>query len=316
MSLRCLGRVRSPSRLHIRWTVLLTVPVMGGMLADPVKIYPRLFGPNSSFGGETGVEWLIKYPYALPMLANFCFLSFCAGCVALGLEEVRFLLFSWTVLTILDTRSLQRQTRPGHLYDEDLLSFAQGCRSLFVSVVLETPVPGLRGGGSAVDSCYGADGELRDGRKGRQTAACHGAAVPADLDEERTLHAFGAGVLRLSDGVGSGSCDILAMLTAQCVQQPVAPFPLHPSLRPQRPDGPHAEPSIHLHRWPRHVPAERRIRDSYSRGHWHAPPIHHLPIHQRPTRHRKKLPVLPFPLPARVRVCAVYRARAVIHSAD
>lgn len=73
---------------------------MGGMLADPVKIYPRLFGPNSSFGGETGVEWLIKYPYALPMLANFCFLSFCAGCVALGLEEVRFLLFSWTALTI------------------------------------------------------------------------------------------------------------------------------------------------------------------------------------------------------------------------
>ncbi|KAL2844219.1 MFS general substrate transporter [Aspergillus pseudodeflectus] len=62
-------------------------PVMGGMLSDPVRSYPRLFGPNSSFGGENGVEWLMRYPYALPMLANAVFLTFCAGCVALGLEE-------------------------------------------------------------------------------------------------------------------------------------------------------------------------------------------------------------------------------------
>src|SRR5699024_7799880 len=73
--------------LSLRLLRLANSVVMGGMLADPVKSYPRLFGPNSSFGGETGVQWLIKYPYALPMLANFCFLSFCAGCVALGLEE-------------------------------------------------------------------------------------------------------------------------------------------------------------------------------------------------------------------------------------
>ena len=63
--------------------------VMGGMLADPVKSYPRLFGPNSSFGGENGVQWLEKYPYALPMLANFFFLSTCAALVGYGLEEVR-----------------------------------------------------------------------------------------------------------------------------------------------------------------------------------------------------------------------------------
>ncbi|KAL4876278.1 ASST-domain-containing protein [Aspergillus karnatakaensis] len=62
-------------------------PVMGGMLSDPVRSYPALFGPNSSFGGEKGVQWLMEYPYALPMLANFIFLTFCAGCVALGLEE-------------------------------------------------------------------------------------------------------------------------------------------------------------------------------------------------------------------------------------
>lgn len=63
--------------------------VMGGMLADPVKSYPRLFGPNSSFGGENGVQWLETYPYALPMLANFFFLCTCAGLVGYGLEEVR-----------------------------------------------------------------------------------------------------------------------------------------------------------------------------------------------------------------------------------
>ncbi|CRL24946.1 Sucrose/H+ symporter, plant [Penicillium camemberti] len=62
-------------------------PVMGGMLADPVKSYPRLFGPNSSFGGANGVQWLETYPYALPMFANFCFLSSTAVLVAYGLEE-------------------------------------------------------------------------------------------------------------------------------------------------------------------------------------------------------------------------------------
>ena len=70
--------------------VAKTRSVMGGMLADPVKSYPRLFGPNSSFGGETGVQWLIKYPYSLPMIANFVFLTFCACCVGYGLEEVGF----------------------------------------------------------------------------------------------------------------------------------------------------------------------------------------------------------------------------------
>lgn len=61
--------------------------VMGGLLADPVKSYPLLFGPNSSFGGENGVQWLMKYPYALPMLGNFFFLGSTALLVAYGLEE-------------------------------------------------------------------------------------------------------------------------------------------------------------------------------------------------------------------------------------
>lgn len=63
------------------------VLVMGGMLADPIRSYPLLFGPNSSFGGEAGVQWLERYPYALPMLANFVFLSLCALLVGYGLDE-------------------------------------------------------------------------------------------------------------------------------------------------------------------------------------------------------------------------------------
>jgi hypothetical protein len=58
------------------------------MLSDPVSSYPNLFGPNSLFGGDSGVQWLIKFPYALPMLANFFFMIICAILVAFGLEEV------------------------------------------------------------------------------------------------------------------------------------------------------------------------------------------------------------------------------------
>lgn len=61
---------------------------MGGLLSDPVKSYPNLFGPNSPFGGATGVQWLMKYPYALPMLVNCILLTLCAVLVAVGLEEV------------------------------------------------------------------------------------------------------------------------------------------------------------------------------------------------------------------------------------
>ncbi|PGH09221.1 hypothetical protein AJ79_05750 [Helicocarpus griseus UAMH5409] len=62
-------------------------PVMGGFLADPVTSYPRLFGVNSTFGGSTGVQWLIKFPYALPMLLNALFMGSCAVLVWLFLEE-------------------------------------------------------------------------------------------------------------------------------------------------------------------------------------------------------------------------------------
>lgn len=56
--------------------------VMGGWLSNPVETYPNVFG------GPSAARWLVKYPYALPMVANFFFMVFCATLVAVGLEEV------------------------------------------------------------------------------------------------------------------------------------------------------------------------------------------------------------------------------------
>lgn len=42
--------------------------VLGGLLSDPIARFPATFGVNSTFGGATGVQWLIDYPYALPNL--------------------------------------------------------------------------------------------------------------------------------------------------------------------------------------------------------------------------------------------------------
>lgn len=64
-------------------------PMLGGLLAEPATSYPWLFGPGSILGGEHGVQWMLKYPYALPNLASACFLISSALVVILGLEEVR-----------------------------------------------------------------------------------------------------------------------------------------------------------------------------------------------------------------------------------
>ena len=93
-----------------------------------------MFGPNSSFGGEKGVQWLERYPYALPMLANFVFLSICAGLVGYGLEEV------WTysqdyfrgirLLTVFTFQTLQAcKGKPG-LGSFTMKYFARSVRSV------------------------------------------------------------------------------------------------------------------------------------------------------------------------------------------
>lgn len=62
-------------------------PLLGGWMADPVGSYPGVFGPGGSIGGEKGVGWLMRFPYALPNVINACFLLGSAMGILFGLEE-------------------------------------------------------------------------------------------------------------------------------------------------------------------------------------------------------------------------------------
>ena len=62
-------------------------PIMGGFAADPIHSFPGLFGENSVFGGEQGVGWMAKWPYALPQLVSSFFILMSAFAVIMGLDE-------------------------------------------------------------------------------------------------------------------------------------------------------------------------------------------------------------------------------------
>jgi hypothetical protein len=59
----------------------------GGILADPFNSYPSLFGPGSTLGGEKGVQWMVKWPYALPNMICAGFILFSSMAVLFFLEE-------------------------------------------------------------------------------------------------------------------------------------------------------------------------------------------------------------------------------------
>jgi hypothetical protein len=63
-------------------------PILGGILADPIKSYPGVFGPGSRLGGKDGVGWMREWPYALPNLLSGVFIFCAATAVFLGLDEV------------------------------------------------------------------------------------------------------------------------------------------------------------------------------------------------------------------------------------
>ena len=73
-------------RFHSRTFLLLPLafnianifgPILGGLLSDPFKTYPYLFGEDSTFGGDDGITWLKTFPYAAPNLlcASLLFLD-------------------------------------------------------------------------------------------------------------------------------------------------------------------------------------------------------------------------------------------------
>ncbi|RDW81320.1 putative MFS multidrug transporter [Aspergillus mulundensis] len=62
-------------------------PILGGMLADPRKNYPQLFGPGSVLGGENGVWWMEHWPFLLPNLVSAIFIFISWSFVFLGLDE-------------------------------------------------------------------------------------------------------------------------------------------------------------------------------------------------------------------------------------
>lgn len=62
-------------------------PILAGMLADPTVNLPKLFGPNSTFGGPEGVKWMETYPYAIANLMSTVLLFAEAILVHYGLQE-------------------------------------------------------------------------------------------------------------------------------------------------------------------------------------------------------------------------------------
>jgi hypothetical protein len=74
-------------QLLIFFGLLITLIVMGGLLADSASTLPGLFGPDGCFG----FSWIFNCPYALPSILNAFFLTVTAYIVFFGLEEVMFL---------------------------------------------------------------------------------------------------------------------------------------------------------------------------------------------------------------------------------
>ncbi|KAK1456085.1 hypothetical protein CCUS01_10265 [Colletotrichum cuscutae] len=75
----------STSNVLQRWRHL--GPLLGGFLADPIESLPSIFGPGSFLGGEDGVEWMMRFPYALTNFVCSSILMIAALGVVLGLDE-------------------------------------------------------------------------------------------------------------------------------------------------------------------------------------------------------------------------------------
>ncbi|KAI5298698.1 hypothetical protein KEM56_003846 [Ascosphaera pollenicola] len=67
---------------------IIVGPIVGGVLADPIQTYPGIFGPGSWLGGEDGVWWMRRWPFAFPNLVSAVFILISVCAVLFGLDEV------------------------------------------------------------------------------------------------------------------------------------------------------------------------------------------------------------------------------------
>lgn len=86
----------TPKQWHPRAFLLLPAafnvanvagPILAGLFADPTVNLPKLFGPNSTFGGAEGVQWMKEYPFAVANLMSTVLLLAEAVLVHFGLQE-------------------------------------------------------------------------------------------------------------------------------------------------------------------------------------------------------------------------------------
>lgn len=95
-SARTMVAERTPKPWHPRAFLLLPAafnvanvagPILSGILSEPLENFPHLFAEGSTFGGSDGVQWMKKYPYALPNLLCTVLLLAEAVLVHYGLDE-------------------------------------------------------------------------------------------------------------------------------------------------------------------------------------------------------------------------------------
>ncbi|KAK5175627.1 uncharacterized protein LTR77_000766 [Saxophila tyrrhenica] len=135
-------------------------PILAGLLSDPIVHLAHLFGPGSTFGGETGVAWMERYPYAMANCISTIFLWAEAVLVHFTLEEtlkgkrplelskfdpVTLVRNMYGQVTSLRSRGYQmiREQRQGLLTNNERASFEMGQMNSRGEVIEERPVQRL-----------------------------------------------------------------------------------------------------------------------------------------------------------------------------
>ena len=279
-------------------------PVLGGLLADPVGSYPSVFGPGSWLGGEDGVGWMKRWPYALPNFVSAIFLGAAAFGVLLGLNEVFFLPSrpSFHVLTCPseDPRNPPAQAQHRHpppapprlILPTTLPPLAFARLLLHLNrhpryTLLSRPLrPRSR-------SCF----RQQTAENPAQISSPQNAQrppLPENVDPQRPHN------LNLT---------FPPLTNSRHLPIPLVHLPLHPALH--RPLD--QQQSLLLLRRPRTPSLQRRCCNGHLRHHRHNPPTIPLPTRQHLPRHTEILPSEPCSFPARLRRYSLSCALTLYH---